>query len=104
MPSQGWHDATQVIDTFTTNDLDMYLDVVNEDFSTLEDFNSDTLANEGSTQAISTCLDLLNQIFERQYYYNMGTNQICHKAIKKMLRNKSLDKGKSRTHQQQNLR
>ena len=28
-----------------------------------------------------------------------GTNQICHKAIEKMLRNKSLDKGKSRTHQ-----
>ena len=58
MSSQDWHDVTQVIDTFTANDLDMYLDVVNKDFSTLEDFNSDTPANEGSTQAISTGLDL----------------------------------------------
>ena len=31
-------------------------------------------------------------------YNFIGTNQICHKVIEKMLRNKSLDKGKSRTH------
>ena len=41
--------VTQVIDTFPANNLDMYLDVVNKDFSTLEDFNSNTPANEGST-------------------------------------------------------
>ena len=34
----GWHDVTQVINTFTVNDLELYLDVVNEDISTLEDF------------------------------------------------------------------
>ena len=45
----GWHDVTQVIDTFTANDLELYLDMVNEDISTLEDFNSDTPANEDST-------------------------------------------------------
>ena len=56
----GWHDVTQVIDTFTANDLELYLDVVNEDISTLEDFNSETLANEDSTKAISTDLDLLS--------------------------------------------
>ena len=38
--------------------------------STLEDFNSKTPANEDSTKAISTDLDLLNQILEREYYYN----------------------------------
>ena len=66
----GWHDVTQVSDTFTANDLELYLDVVNEDISTLEDFNSETPTNEDSTKAISTDLDLLNQILERQYYYN----------------------------------
>ena len=63
----GWHDVTQVIDTFTANNLELYPDVVNEDISTLEDFNSETPANEDSTKAISTKLDLLNQILERQY-------------------------------------
>ena len=63
----GWHDVTQVIDTFTANNLELYLDVVNEDISTLEDFNSETPDNEDSTKAISTDLDLLNQILERQY-------------------------------------
>ena len=38
MSSQDWHDVTQVIDTFTANDLELYLDMVNEDISTLEDF------------------------------------------------------------------
>ena len=56
----GWHDVTQVIDTFTANNLELYLDVVNEDISTLEDFNSKTPANKDSTKAISTELDLLN--------------------------------------------
>ena len=58
----------QVIDTFTVNNLELYLDAVNEDISTLKDFNSETPANEDSTKAISTDLDLLNQILERQYY------------------------------------
>ena len=44
----GWHDVTQVSDTFIANDLDTYHDVANEDFSSLEDLNSDTPANEGS--------------------------------------------------------
>ena len=64
----GWHDVTQVSDTFTANDLELYLDVVNEDILTLEDFNYETPTNEDSTKAISTDLDILNQILERQHY------------------------------------
>ena len=83
----GWHDVTHVIDTFTANDLELYLDVVNEDISTLEHFNSETLANEDSTKAISTGLDLLNQILERQYCYNNIGVQIRFviKQLKKCL-------------------
>ena len=28
----GWDDVTHVIDTFTANDLELYLDVVNEEY------------------------------------------------------------------------
>ena len=60
---------------------------MNEDISTLEDFNSETPANEDSTKAISTGLDLLNQILERQYCYNNIGVQIRFviKQLKKCL-------------------
>ena len=60
---------------------------MNEDISTLEDFNSETQANEDSTKAISTGLDLLNQILERQYCYNNIGVQIRFfiKQLKKCL-------------------
>ena len=50
--------------------------MINEDISTLEDFNFETPANEDSTKAISTGLDLRNLILERQYCYNNRWVQI----------------------------
>ena len=44
----GGCDVTQVIDTIAANNLELCLDVVNEDISTLEDFNSKTTANGDS--------------------------------------------------------
>ena len=74
--------------------------MVNEDILTLEDFNYETPANEDSTKSISRLRHPESNFGETTLLeQHRGTNQICHKAIEKMLRNKSLDKGKSRTHQ-----
>ena len=85
--------------------------MVSGDTSTLEDFDFEAPTNGDSTQAISTGLDLLNQILEKQYYNNNNNNNIgvkirfVIKQFKKCLKiRESQDKGKFRTHQNQHLR